>query len=113
MNLKKKYNKLFAGKPKSNDQMLTEGSVFLGIGNSGRRITEDEEIDAGLDYSELIENLVNAAADLELVLADIEAQLEADESFSYEASQANMTISRYKSAVLKNLQGIEKTLQGL
>ena len=111
MNLKKKYNKLFAGKPKSNDQMLTEGSVFLGIGNSSRKINEDET--TGIDYSSFVEELDTAAASLEQVLNDIDKQLQDDETFSYEAKQSRVAISRYKSAVLKNLQGIEKTLQGL
>lgn len=111
MNLKKKYNKLFAGKPKSNDQMLTEGSVFLGIGNSSRKINEDET--TGIDYSSFIEDLDTAAADLEQVMNNIDTQLEDDMAYNYELKQARIAISRYKSAVLKNLQGIEKTLQGL
>jgi len=110
MNLKNKYNKLFAGKPKSNDQMLTEGSVFLGIGNSGRRINEEE---VGMDYTTLLESLETAASDLEQVLQEIDSQLQDDMAMSYEAKQARVTINRYASAVMKNLQGIEKTLQGL
>jgi hypothetical protein len=113
MNLKKKYNKLFAGKPKSNDKMLTEGSVFLGIGNSGRRINEDESMESGMDYTTFIESLETAAMDLEQVLQEIDNQLQDDMAMSYEAKQARVTINRYASAVMKNLQGIEKTLQGL
>ena len=111
MNLKNKYNKLFAGKPKSNDKMLTEGSVFLGIGNAKR--TNLKEAENAAYYADLFDAFNEAAANLELAINDIDTQIEDDMAYDYNIKQAQVTISRYRSAVLKNLKGIEKVVRGL
>lgn len=110
MNLKNKYNKLFAGKPKSNDQILTEGTVFLGIGNAKRRINEAEN---AAYYDDLMAKLDDAVAQLNQVIADIDAQTEDDMAYDYEVKTARTTINRYGSAAMKNIAGIRKVLRGL
>lgn len=110
MNLKQKYNKLFAGKPKSNDQILTEGTVFLGIGNGKRKITEAEN---AAYYDDLMAKLDDAVAQLNQVIADIDAQTEDDMAYDYEVKTARTTINRYGSAAMKNIAGIRKVLRGL
>ena len=110
MNLKNKYNKLFAGKPKSNDQVLTEGTVFLGIGNTKRKVNEVENANY---YQDLMSQLDEAVAQLNQVIADIDAQTEDDMAYDYEVKTARMTINRYGSAAMKNIAGIRKVLRGL
>jgi hypothetical protein len=110
MNLKHKYNKLFTGKPKSNDQLLTEGTVFLGIGNAKRKINEAENASY---YQDLMSQLDEAVAQLNQVIADIDAQTEDDMAYDYEVKAARTTINRYGSAAMKNIAGIRKVLRGL
>ena len=110
MDLKNKYNKLFAGKPKSNDQLLTEATVFLGIGNAKRKITEAEN---ATYYQDLLVKLDDAISQLNQVFAEIDSQTEDDMAYDYNVKATRATINRYGSAAIKNIEGVRKVLRGL
>jgi iron-sulfur cluster repair protein YtfE (RIC family) len=90
MNLKQKYNKLFAGKTKSNDRALTEGIEDLQ--SISEQIQSIQESIRGLDDA-----LVAMIDDLEIENPDNPAY-----------RQFNTQSNRYIEAVRTNLDGLVK-----
>lgn len=90
MNLKQKYNKLFAGKAKSNDRSLTEGIEDLqGI-------------------SEQIQSIQDSIQSLDDAMVTMLDDLEAMNPDNTAYRQFNAQANRYIEAVRTNLDGIVK-----
>jgi hypothetical protein len=117
--LKNRYAQLFGGKSKSNDKILTEG--IWGISTS-KKLTEEtpevvpDEVSAEepveVDTTEF-DTLTDIAKEIRIALSDAQTKLEELSVTDPSLQQRYVQFSRYSTAVLKNLTGINRILKGL
>jgi hypothetical protein len=114
--LKKKYNQLFAGKPKSNDtDLLKEGTYLFGIATGKKTIKEADEtgnLTPG-DFDPINRQL----AEIYDMLYDLQEQLDNMTNDAFDATALNLykdmnaQTSRYVKAIEQQLENLSNYLQ--
>jgi flagellar capping protein FliD len=114
--LKKKYNQLFAGKPKSNDSdLLNEGTYLFGIATSKKPIKEAD--DDGMISAEEFGGILDQIADIYDQLYSVQEQLDTLSNDALSATglsiyrDMNAQTSRYIKAVEAQLENLTKYLE--
>ncbi len=114
--LKKKYNQLFAGKPKSNDtDLLKEGTYLFGIATGKKTIKEADEtgnLTPG-DFDQINRQM----AEIYDMLYDLQEQLDNMTNDAFDATALNLykdmnaQTSRYVKAIEQQLENLSNYLQ--
>jgi hypothetical protein len=114
--LKKKYNQLFAGKPKSNDaDLLKEGTYLFGISTGKKPIKEVDEtgnLDAG-DFEPIWDHQLSDVYDK---LETLEEQLDTMTNDAFNSTgislykDMNAQTARYVKAIEKQLDNLSNYL---
>ena len=115
MNLRDKYNQLFNGKPKSNDQaLLKEGIWMTGITTGKRTVKEADDRghltaeDFGY-FQDRVDKLYDQLADLEQEIGTA-AEMAAEETGYKAYEEITAQTSRYLVATQKQLDALKKYL---
>jgi DNA repair ATPase RecN len=114
--LKKKYNQLFAGKPKSNDtELLSEGTYLFGIATGKKTIKEADET-GNLTPGDF-DPINRQMAEIYDMLYDLQEQLDNMTNDAFDATALNLykdmnaQTSRYVKAIEQQLENLSNYLQ--
>lgn len=114
--LKKKYNQLFAGKPKSNDtDLLKEGTYLFGIATGKKTIKEADET-GNLTPGDF-DPINRQMAEIYDMLYDLQEQLDNMTNDAFDATALNLykdmnaQTSRYVKAIEQQLENLSNYLQ--
>lgn len=115
-NLKKKYNQLFAGKPKSNDaNLLKEGTYMFGVTTGKKPIKEVDET-GNLTPGDF-DPINRQMSDIYDMIYDLEEQLDTVTNEALDATglslykDMNAQTSRYVKAIEQQLENLSNYLQ--
>ena len=111
-NLKDKYNRLFSGKPMSNDKgLINEGTWKAGITTGKRTVNEaDPGSDRRKEFQSQLDEIMSMLGDLTDEFG-YELEMTADAEGLPEYRQWLTQLGRYSSAAEKNLKGLGKIIK--